>query len=84
MVIQALAENNNSQTPSAEDLAGWADQYGLTIPIIADAGWELEGRFARDSGIPSWTLLGPGAEVLATDDWGSEAMIPSALPAQYP
>lgn len=83
-MINALAQNNAGSTPTEEDLAGWADQYNLTIPVLADENWELESRFAQDNGIPSWTLLGPGAEVLAHDDWASEGMIPDALPASYP
>ena len=84
MVINALAQNNSSATPTQEDLMGWAEGHGLDIPVLADENWELESRFAQDSGIPSWTLLGPGAEVLATDDWGAEGMIPDALPDVYP
>ena len=80
MVIQALAENNSSSTPTAEELMGWADQYGLTFPVVADAGWAIESRYAQDNGIPSFTLLAPGAEVVAADDFGAESMIPDYLP----
>ena len=67
-------------TPSAEDLADWSDAYGLTFPVLADENWELESRFAQDSGIPSFTLLAPGAVVVATDDWGATSMIEDVLP----
>ncbi len=79
-MIQALAQNDASTTPSPEDLAGWADAYGLTFPVLADENWGLESRFAQDSGIPSFTLLAPGAEVVATDDWGATSMIEDVLP----
>ena len=55
-----------------------------TIPVIADPNWEWENRFRQDSGIPSFTLLAPGAVVMATDNY-SEAMslIDEALPDEY-
>ena len=83
MVIQALGENDAGATPTQEDLADWAQQYGQTIPVIADAGWELENRFRQDNGIPSFSLIAPGGEVIATDDWGAEGMIDSVLPENY-
>jgi hypothetical protein len=83
MVIQALGENDSSVTPTQEELQGWADQYGQTIPVVADAGWELENRFRADSGIPSFTLIAPGGEVIAADDWGAEGLIDSVLPEDY-
>lgn len=83
MVIQALGENDSSVTPTQEDLQGWASEYGQTIPVVADAGWELENRFRQDSGIPSFTLIAPGGEVIITDDFAAEGMIDSVLPEDY-
>ncbi|MFT5583356.1 MAG: hypothetical protein ACI9VR_000934 [Cognaticolwellia sp.] len=83
MVIQALGENDAGTTPTQEELVEWADQYGQTIPVVADAGWELENRFSVDTGIPSFTLIAPGGEVIAADDWGSEGLIDSVLPENY-
>ena len=36
-----MAENSAKQTPSVEDLKWWADQYGLTHPVVADANFEV-------------------------------------------
>ncbi len=83
MVVMSLASNNEGQTPSAEDLAEWADYYGQTFPVVSDAGWQLENRFAEDGGIPTWSLLAPGAVVVARDDWGAEDMIEDNLPKNY-
>ncbi len=83
MVVQALGENDAGTTPTQEELADWAQQYGQTIPVIADADWELENRFRQDNGIPSFSLIAPGGEVIATDDWGAEGMIDSVLPENY-
>jgi hypothetical protein len=81
--LNLLAENNSGSAPTADELAGWADQHGLTIPVLSDSGWALSNRFEQDYGIPTFSLLGPGMEVLAADDWGSEAMIPEALPEEW-
>jgi hypothetical protein len=53
--------------------------YGLTFAVTADdaAVWT---RFEVDYGIPSLTLLGPGAVVVAADDMGAVSKIPEALP----
>lgn len=67
-------------TPSAEDLKSWADNYGLTLPVIADEGWALNSRFEQDNGIPTVTLIGPGMEVIAVDSWEAESMIEDVLP----
>jgi hypothetical protein len=83
MVVQALGENDAGTTPTQEELAEWAEQYGQTIPVVADDGWELENRFRQDNGIPSFSLIAPGGEVVATDDWGAEGMIDSVLPEDY-
>ena len=37
-------------------------------------------RFEVDYGIPSLTLLGPGAVVIAADDMSAVSQIPEALP----
>lgn len=67
-------------TPTEEDLASWADQYGLTFPVVADEGWAIDNRFEQDGGIPTVTLLGPGMEVVAVDTWEAESLIDGVLP----
>ncbi len=79
MVIGLYTETNDYELPTSEDLQGWADTYGLTFAVTADdaAVWT---RFEVDYGIPSLTLLGPGAVVVAADDMGAVSKIPEALP----
>ena len=36
MVLEVITENLDSQVPSQEDLVGWRDEYGLTMPVMAD------------------------------------------------
>ena len=83
VVFQLLAENSQQQTPSADELAQWADQSGQTHPVVADAGWSVSNRFEKDYGIPTFSLLAPGMEVVAVDDWSSESMIPEVLPEGF-
>ncbi|MCK6519059.1 hypothetical protein L6R46_28850 [Myxococcota bacterium] len=79
MVIGLYTETTEYELPTSEDLQGWADTYGLTFAVTADdaAVWT---RFEVDYGIPSLTLLGPGAVVVAADDMGAVSKIPEALP----
>ena len=36
MVLEVITENLDSQVPSQEDLVGWRDEYGMTMPVMAD------------------------------------------------
>ncbi len=79
MIIGIYTETVENELPAQEDLQGWADTYGLTFAVTADdaAVWT---RFEVDYGIPSLTLLGPGAVVIAADDMSAVSQIPEALP----
>ena len=79
-MIQALAENNESQSPTQEDLAGWAENYGLTFPVLSDAGWAVNNRYEQDNGIPTKILIAPGGELIAVDDFTAESQIDEYLP----
>ena len=83
VVFQLLAENNSGSTPTESELAQWADSAGQTHPVVADAGWSVSNRFELDYGIPTFSLLAPGMEVVAVDDWGAESMIPDVLPEDF-
>jgi hypothetical protein len=75
-----LAENNESATPSKEDLQSWAEEYAVTHPLVADENWAVSNRFEADGGIPTLSLLKPGAEVVIADGRVSESDIEAALP----
>ncbi len=82
IVVQAIAENGDSQTPDAEELADWADEYGMDFPVLADAGWALDEVFERDNGIPTVVLLDADLEVVFPDGSGAptDAEIEAILP----
>lgn len=49
--------------------------------MVADEGWGVTYRFVSGSfGLPAQHLLGPGAVVIATNTWVTEAQIEDALP----
>jgi hypothetical protein len=80
MIISTWAENDSSSTPTTEELAAFADQYGHTFPVVADAGWAINNRYEQDFGIPTQVLLAPGAELVVVDEMVSESQIEEILP----
>jgi hypothetical protein len=80
MIISLMAENAASTTPSTDDLNEWASEYGLSTPVVADTNWGVNNRFEEDGGIPTTTLLGPGAEVIIRDGWVQDTDIEAVLP----
>jgi peroxiredoxin len=82
MVITLLGENEYGSTPSTSDLTNWKNSFGIGHPVIADSGWGITSRYVTSSSIylPTMHLIGPGAEVLATDTFLSESQIINALP----
>ncbi len=82
MIITLLGEDDSGNTPGVESLEAWADQYGQTFPVVADAGYGVVTRYVTGGsiGLPSLTLLGPGAEVVIADGYPDESDIESVLP----
>ena len=79
MVITLLGENEGSSPPSLDDLRSWANEFGLTHPVVSDAGWGVSNRWPG-AYIPTQHLLGPGATVIVADTIVSEADIEANLP----
>ncbi len=49
------------------DTALWADEYGLSHPVIIDPLGEIASRFEENQAVPSYTLFLPGMEVAFRD-----------------
>jgi hypothetical protein len=63
------------------DTAAWADEYGLTHPVIIDPLGEIASRFEENQAVPSYSLILPGAEVAFRDQGTiSQADIEPYLP----
>lgn len=65
MFLEVMIENNDSETPSVDDLAEWAGTYGLTMPVLADEGETVVYSFATGGsiGLPYTVLLDRGEVV---------------------
>lgn len=64
MFLEIIIENNDSESPSVDELGEWADTYGLTMPVLADAGSSVLYTYASGSiGLPYTVLLDRGVVV---------------------
>ena len=79
MPIYLIAEDNEYNATTTEDASDWANTFGLTFPVLADSGWSIGNRFELDNYIPSYTLIGPGMEVVEVDGDISDADIEALL-----
>ena len=80
MVIGLYSETEETDVlPTAEDLQRWSDTYGTTFPVVADDA-SVWTRFEKDYGIPSLTLLSPGAVVVSADGGSVDGLLEDVLP----
>ena len=63
-----------------EQVAAWADQYGLSFPVLYDPSGQIPARFERDYAIPTQNLVGPGMELLVVDEFVDNTQIEDSLP----
>ena len=62
-------QNNNSSTPSTEDLLNMAESSGATnVPFLADDGGSVINQYERDNYIPSTIIIGPDLQILSVDE----------------
>jgi hypothetical protein len=72
-------ENDYGSPPSQSDLAGWADYFGMTFPVVSDPGGNLYDQIWAAGYTPVNALLAPGMQVVTTD-WVDDAQIEAVLP----
>ena len=63
MAVSAWSQDNNRELPTTEALEAWANQYGISTPVVSDPNSSIYWRFGEGS-LPQSALIGPGAEVL--------------------
>lgn len=65
MIINVIIEDESSNAPDQADLEAWSQQYGLTMPVVADAGSSTLYSYATGSsiGLPFTALLDRGVVV---------------------
>ncbi len=54
MMLAVMLQNAVSQTPSADDAAGWAEAYGIEHPVLADGTGETLGYVL---GYPTFVVI---------------------------
>jgi hypothetical protein len=68
MVLEIIIEDEQGNAPDQDDLVSWADQFGLTMPVLADPGSSTLYSFATGSiGLPYTVLLDRGVVVESTN-----------------
>lgn len=73
------AETESGSTPTPADLTGWAANYGLTSPVVADPGASKYFEIWNTGYTPVQALIAPGGQVVTTD-WVTDQQIESVLP----
>ena len=82
-MITLIGENDYGNPPSQSDLQTWANDYGITHPVVADADFNGDGysfditagylfanpNFNGSFGLPNMQLLSSGMRVETTNDW---------------
>ncbi len=79
MIISLMAENDFGTPPTQGELTSWANNHGLSTPVLSDPGWQTFDTFWNTNFTPAGILLAPGMQVVKKD-WISEADIVSVLP----
>jgi hypothetical protein len=65
MIMNVIIEDEGSNAPDQDDLVAWSEQYGLTMPVVADAGSSTLYSYATGGsiGLPFTALLDRGVLV---------------------
>lgn len=66
------------------DHVAWAEEYGLTFPVLADPNWGESNKYEQNGGIPTFHLLGRDLTIRILDGYPSEADIQEALDEPVP
>ena len=73
MVLEVLIHDQDGNAPTTDTLLEWADNFGLTMPVLSDAGEHVVSSYAGGwhFGPPFVVVLDKGDVISAVD--GSEA-----------
>lgn len=76
--ITVLPENLEGSPPDLDDLNAWADNFGITAPVIADHdGWHLAA--VPDGGFPRILVVGQDMTVCAPDVEANDPAVRAAI-----
>ena len=79
-----MAENGAGQPGDQALCASWAEEYGLTFPVLADPGWGESSKYEQNGGIPTFHLLGRDLTIRILDGYPSAGDIETALGEPMP
>ncbi len=70
MILEIMIEDNSGGDVDQEELNVWADQYGLTMPVISDPGSSTMYSYATGGSVylPFTVLVDKGAVVKKIDN----------------
>lgn len=67
-ILAMMNQNDDGSTPElAEDAARWADRFGLTHPVVADAENNADEFQVIGGGFPTYPLIGPDMTIVSQD-----------------
>lgn len=76
ILITALDGNDT------DDLKGWADEYGLTHPVVGDGDGAFFWDFSQRNAWPMVVLLDRGMVIASVDEGAGESQVDELL-SQY-
>ena len=66
ILIDVVIENERGKAPSTQELADWADKYGMTFPVLSDKESVIWSYAEGNSiGLPFKILMDDGAEIIS-------------------
>jgi thiol-disulfide isomerase/thioredoxin len=66
-LIALMQENVSGGAPTSADAMDWADSYGLTHPVLADADNTYNYFATLGGGYPTYPVVGPDMRVVLVD-----------------
>jgi len=79
-----MAENGAGQPGDLALCESWAEEYGLTFPVLADPGWGESNKYEQDFGIPTFHLIGRDMTIRVLDGYVGPGEIEDALAEPIP
>lgn len=80
-VVAALAEDTNGDPATQSDAERYADDHGLTFPVVADPSFAwAESLDGFDSAVPFVVFLEPGVRIVRMNHEIKESWIEDVLP----
>lgn len=77
--VTVLAENIDGDDPTVDDLAAWADAFGITAPVVADPGRAWSDPAVPGNQYPYLSVVGTDAVVEAVVDPPTDANLRAAI-----